>query len=91
MDDFALRRSHHCGTPLVDIESRRPIDVPTDRTAQTVADWLRAHPGVQIVCRNRAGAYAEAACDGAPDAVRVADASSAACWIGGLVRGCGYE
>ena len=73
VDDWALRKGQRYGTILVDLERGTIVDLLADRSAETLTEWLKTHPGVEIVTRDRSQTYAEAIQAGAPAAVQVAD------------------
>jgi transposase len=73
IDDFALRRADSYGTILVNLQTRRPLDLLPDRTAEAVKPWLASHREIQVVSRDRASAFADAVSQVLPHATQVAD------------------
>ena len=73
IDEWAWRKGMTFGTVIVDLERRQVVELLADRSAGTAADWFKRHPEIEVVSRDRAGLYADAARQGAPQARQVAD------------------
>lgn len=73
IDDWAHRRNHRYGTIVCDLERRRVVALLPDREQATAEAWLRQHPGIGIVSRDRGGGYGEAVARALPGAIQVAD------------------
>ena len=73
VDDWAFKKGRNYGTIIVDLKSREVVDLLPDREAETLANWLKSHPEVHTVSRDRASAYALGIRTGAPNAIQVAD------------------
>ncbi|GAA5503683.1 ISL3 family transposase ISMdi2 [Deinococcus xinjiangensis] len=86
VDDWAIRKGQTYGTILIDLERHQVIDVLKDRSTAVLRDWLKAHPGIEIVTRDRASDYSRAVTEAAPKALQVADRWHLLCNISGLVR-----
>jgi hypothetical protein len=73
IDEFALRRGHRYATILIDAETGERTEVLPDRKTETATAWLEAHPGIEAVCRDGAGGFAQATTDADPTTVQVCD------------------
>jgi transposase len=73
VDEWAWKKGHRYGTILVDLEKRRVVQLLADRSVETSRAWLRKHPEIDLVSRDRGQIFREAATQGAPQAKQVVD------------------
>jgi transposase len=73
VDDWCFLRGRRYGAILVDLERHCPLDLLPNRESETLANWLKAHPSITVISRDRGGSFAEGATRGAPQAAQVAD------------------
>ena len=73
VDEFAFRRGRNYGTIIVDLATRRPIELLSERSVASLKAYLEAHPEVRLIARDRDPSYTEAITWAAPTATVVAD------------------
>jgi transposase len=73
IDEWAWKKGHRYGTILVDLEKRRIVQLLAERSVETSKAWLRQHPEIEVVSRDRGKLFREAATDAAPQAKQVVD------------------
>src|SRR5258708_473557 len=73
LDERAYRRGHRDGSIICGLGRHRPLDLLPDREVASVAAWLKRYPSIEVISRDRSAGFAEAARQGAPQAIQVAD------------------
>jgi transposase len=73
VDDWAMKKGRTYGTILCDLERHTVVDLLPDRSSEVLKKWLKAHPGIEIITRDRSSSYSEGATQGAPNAIQIAD------------------
>jgi transposase len=58
---------------MIDIDTRRVVDIIESREQDDVAKWLATYPNIQVVSRDGSAQYAAAIRQAHPDAVQVSD------------------
>jgi transposase len=73
IDDFAFRKGNTYGTILIDLEKHKPIDLLSDRKSGTLVEWLKAHPGIEIITRDRSKEYTRGVTEYSPKIIQITD------------------
>lgn len=87
IDDWAFKKGNTYGTIIVDLRQNKVIDLLADRESETICQWLKEHPEVEVISRDRGGPYSKGAQQGAPQAIQVADRFHLLMNLGDAIKG----
>lgn len=73
IDDWAYRKGVNYGSIIIDQSTGEVIDLIKTRNEKDVSDWLKEHPNIQLVTRDRYSVYRNAITQALPKAIQVAD------------------
>ncbi|WP_341533986.1 ISL3 family transposase [Sporosalibacterium faouarense] len=73
IDDFAIKKRAKYGTVMIDIESRKIVDILESRDYEDVKNWLETFPNIELVSRDGSIVYKKAVEDAHPGAIQIND------------------
>ena len=73
VDDIAKRKGQSYATAIYDLEDHHLVALLDGRDAKEFEEWLKQHPKIKTIARDRASAYATAINKVLPDCIQVAD------------------
>lgn len=73
IDDFALKKREKYATVMIDIETRKVVDILNSRDLEDVKKWLSKYPNIELVCRDGSITYKKAVTDSHREAIQVGD------------------
>lgn len=73
VDDWAFKKRFNYGTIIVDLEKNKVIELLPDREAKTLTKWLKEHPSIEMVSRDRSSTYASAITEANKEITQIAD------------------
>ena len=73
IDDVAIRKGIKYATAIYDLDTHHLIALLEGREKEDIVPWLKEHPKIKVVARDRASAYTEAINEILPNAIQIAD------------------
>ena len=73
IDDVAIRKGVSYATAIYDLKDHSLLALLEGREARTLEEWLKEHPKIRKVARDRASAYAKAISNILPNCIQIAD------------------